>query len=191
MDEKIRAIAERLRGMREISGLSEAEMAAATGVTEEDYRIMESGGRDFSFTFLFKASQRFGIDLTELVSGESPRLSGYELIRAGEGLPIVRREGFRYLNLAYMFKSRLAEPFMVTAPYENGNETCMIAMSTHEGQEMDHVLSGQLRISINGHEETMRAGDTVYYDSSKPHGMVAVGGDSCSFLAIVMDPARA
>jgi acetyl-CoA synthetase len=62
-------------------------------------------------------------------------------------------------------------------------------MSTHAGQEMDYILSGQLRISINGHEETMRAGDSVYYDSSKPHGMVAVGGTPCVFLAIVMGPA--
>mgnify|MGYP000893306072 CR=1 FL=1 len=186
MDEKIVAIAERLRGMREIAGLTLADMAVTTGVSEPDYAALEAGTRDFTFTFLYKAAQRLGIDLTELLSGESPRLTGYELIRSGEGLPISRREGFRYNNLAYMFKHRTAEPFLVTAPYEVGNETCPITMSTHAGQEMDYILSGQLRISINGHEETMRAGDSVYYDSSKPHGMVAVGGTPCVFLAIVM-----
>jgi mannose-6-phosphate isomerase-like protein (cupin superfamily) len=124
--------------------------------------------------------------MTDLISGESPHLSGYTLVRSGEGLPISRREGFRYLNLAYLFKDRAAEPYMVTVPYHAGSETCDIAMSTHLGQEMDHVISGQLRIMINGHEETLRSGDTVYYDSSKPHGMVAVGGGACVFLAIVL-----
>jgi transcriptional regulator with XRE-family HTH domain len=111
MDEKIVAIAERLRGMREIAGLTLADMASTTGVPESDYAALEAGTRDFTFTFLYKAAQRLGIDLTELLSGESPRLTGYELIRAGEGLPISRREGFRYNNLAYMFKHRTAELF--------------------------------------------------------------------------------
>lgn len=186
MDERIIAIAERLRGMREIAGLTVSQMTDATGVSVADYMAMENGTHDFSFTFLYKAAQRLGIDLTELLSGESPRLTGYELIRAGEGLPITRRQGFRYNNLAYMFKNRQAEPFLVTAPYEAGNETCPITMSTHAGQEMDYILSGTLRISINGKEEIMQAGDSVYYDSSKPHGMVATGGESCLFLAIVM-----
>ncbi len=190
MDEKIVAIADRLKGMREIVGLTEAEMAVVTGVSEAEYRTLESGAKDFSFTFLYKAAQRFGIDLTELLSGESPKLSGYALVRAGEGLPISRREGFRYLNLAYQFKNRMAEPFMVTAPYTADAETCGIALSAHAGQEMDHVISGQLRISINGHEEVLRAGDTVFYDSSKPHGMVAIGGEPCRFLALVLGGAH-
>ncbi|HEY5466019.1 MAG TPA: cupin domain-containing protein [Clostridia bacterium] len=191
MDDKIVAIAERLKGMREILGLTEADMASVTGVSEAEYKSCESGTRDFTFTFLYKAAQRFGIDMTELISGESPHLSGYTLVRSGEGLPISRRAGFRYLNLAYLFKSRVAEPFMVTAPCNVGSETCEITLSTHIGQEMDHVLSGQLRISINGHEEILSAGDTVYYDSSKPHGMVAIGGDSCVFLAIVLGGSHA
>jgi transcriptional regulator with XRE-family HTH domain len=84
MDDRILAIAERLKGMREILGLTEAEMAAATGISEADYRTGESGARDFTFTFLYKAAQRFGIDLTDLLSGESPHLSGYTLVRSGE-----------------------------------------------------------------------------------------------------------
>jgi quercetin dioxygenase-like cupin family protein len=75
---------------------------------------------------------------------------------------------------------------MVTAPYRPGAESCAITMSAHMGQEMDHVITGHLRISINGHEESLGAGDTVYYDSSKPHGMVAVGGGPCVFLAMVL-----
>ena len=50
---------------------------------------------------------------------------------------------------------------------------------------MDYVLDGSLKVSIDGHEDVVNAGDTVYYDSSKPHGMIAIGGKPCKFLAIL------
>lgn len=186
MVDMIREIAQRLKGMRDVLDISVEEMAAATGITPDEYRIYESGERDFSFTFLYKSAQRFGIDLTELMTGESPHLTGYTLVRSGDGLPIKRRKGFDYLNLAAMFRDRIAEPFVVTAPYESGAEQSEIVMNSHEGQEMDYILSGTLRVRIGEHEEIMHAGDTIYYDSGKPHGMVAVNGTPCRFLAIVM-----
>jgi transcriptional regulator with XRE-family HTH domain len=186
MENVIKDIGERLRGMREIADVTPQDMAAVTGVTEAEYLEFEAGKKDFSFTFLYKAAQRFGIDLTELITGESPHLTGYSLVRRGHGMPIDRRKGFRYLNLAGLFRNRLAEPFLVTAPYEEGAERCKIVLGTHAGQEMDYILSGTLRVQIDKHEEIMHEGDTVYYDSARPHGMVAIGGTPCQFLAIVM-----
>lgn len=186
MESIIKDIGDRLRGMRDILDISTSEMAAVTGVTETEYLAIEAGEKDFSFTFLYKAAHRFGLDLTDLITGESPHLSGYTLVRKGDGLPIERRAGFRYLNLAASFRGRAAEPFLVTAPYDTGAEQCTISLSTHAGQEMDYILSGTLRASIGEHEEIMQEGDTLYYDSGRPHGMVAVGGQPCQFLAIVI-----
>jgi transcriptional regulator with XRE-family HTH domain len=186
MENVIRGIGERLRGMREIMNVSQQEMAAVTGVSEDEYLAFEAGQKDFSFTFLYKAAQRFGIDLTELITGESPHLTGYSLVRKGLGMPIDRRKGFHYLNLAGMFCKRLAEPFLVTAPCEEGAEHCEIRLGTHAGQEMDYILSGSLRVKIDQHEEIMHEGDTLYYDSGQPHGMIAIGGVPCRFLAIVL-----
>ncbi|NLW11629.1 MAG: helix-turn-helix transcriptional regulator [Clostridiaceae bacterium] len=186
MEQFIREIGVRLKGMRDILDLSVEDMAAATDVSVDEYKSMEAGEKDFNFTFLYKASNRFGIDLTELVTGESPHLSGYALVRRDKGLPIERRKGFKYLSLAYNFKDRLAEPFVVTAPLEEGAGSCELALSTHAGQEMDYVLSGSLRIRIGEHEEILHAGDSIYYDAGKPHGMVAIGNSPCRFLAIVM-----
>lgn len=188
MEDIIKGIGERLRGMRDIMGVTASEMATVTGVSESEYHEIESGRKDFSFTFLFKAAHRFGIDMTELITGESPHLSGYVLTRDGDGLPIERRAGFRYLNLAALFRDRIAEPFMVTAPYTAGAEQSTISMSSHAGQEMDYVVSGSLRVRIGEHEEIMHPGDTIYYDSGRPHGMVAIGGAPCKFLAIVFSP---
>ena len=43
-----------------------------------------------------------------------------------------------------------------------------------------------MKISINGKEEIVKEGDTVYYDSSQPHGMIAIDGKECRFLAILI-----
>jgi transcriptional regulator with XRE-family HTH domain len=181
----IKEIGLRLREMREILAISAEDMAEATGVSTDDYQLIEAGGSDFSFTFLHRAALRLNIDMTDLLTGESPHRSGYTLIRSGEGLPIERRAGFRYRNLAPFFRGRLAEPFHVTAPEIPDGESCQIVLGSHAGQEMDYILSGTLRVRIEQHEEYLRAGDTLYYDSGKPHGMVAVGGP-CMFLAFVI-----
>ena len=54
---------------------------------------MISGEKDFSFTFIYKCAQRFGIDPTDLIKGVSPNLSSYTVTRNGDHLPITRRPG--------------------------------------------------------------------------------------------------
>lgn len=54
-------VAERIRTMREITGLSEEEMAKCTGVSKEEYEQCEAGEKDFSFTFIYKCAQRFAL----------------------------------------------------------------------------------------------------------------------------------
>lgn len=186
MVDMLQEISLRLRGMRDTLDITVEDMAAATGVAPDEYLALESGERDYSFTFLYRAANRFGITLTDLMTGESPHLSGYTLVRSGEGLPIARRQGFSYLHVAALFRDRAAEPFVVVAPYEDNAESAVIPLNSHAGQEMDFILSGTLRVRIGDHEETLREGDTIYYDSSRPHGMVAVGGAPCRFLAVVM-----
>lgn len=50
------------------------------------------------------------------------------------------------------------------------------------------VLSGSLRVQLDDHIELLGPGDSVFYDSSHPHGMVAAGGTDCTFLAVVFKP---
>ena len=144
-------VAERIRTMREIMGLSEEEMAQRTGVSVEDYRKYELGESDFSFTFIFKCAERFGIDPTDLIKGVSPTLSTYTVSRRGEGLPITRRHGFKYLNLAPLFKQKTAEPFYVTMPYNEAEQNVAIKLSTHQGQELDIIVKGKMRVQVGSH----------------------------------------
>lgn len=188
MEPNIEEVAKRIRILREDSGYSEQDMAEATGRSVEEYIAQESGEEDLSFTFLYKCADKLGVDVIELLTGENPHLTGYSLTGKNDGLSIKRRAGFEYLHKAPHFRHKLAEPFLVTAPFVEDEQDGPIHLSYHEGQEIDYILSGRMRFAYEDHIEDLEAGDLLMYDSSRGHGMIAIDGQSCVFLAIVIKP---
>ncbi|MBQ8196643.1 MAG: AMP-binding protein [Clostridia bacterium] len=188
---KILEMAGRIKTLREIEGLTPEEMAVKVGVSAEDYASYESGKRDLNFAFLYRCAAALNVDVTDIIEGTSPKLAGYTLTRRGEGQEIQKAHGMTYFNLASAFKKRIAEPLYVVADYEEGAEDKEIEVTTHEGQECDIVVSGALKVQVGEHVEILHEGDSIYYDSSKPHGMIAVEGSDCIFYAIVLNPSGA
>lgn len=186
MDSKIIEIAQRIKGLREILEISVEEMATYLEVTVEDYIAHENGEMDFSFTYLHKCAQKFGVDIVELMTGENPRLSFFTVTRKGHGISMNRRKGFNYQHMAHNLKGKLCEPFIVTAPYSEEEQDKPIALSTHEGQEFDLVLKGSLKVRMEDHVLTLNEGDSIMYDSGHGHGMIATNGQDCEFLAVVI-----
>ncbi len=188
MEPNILEVANRIRALREDLDITAQEMADATGRTLTEYLAQESGQEDLSFTFLYKCADRLGVDVIEVLTGEDPHLTGYSLTRAGEGLVIRRRAGFEYLHKAPHFRNKLAEPFLVTAPYLPEEQDAPIHLSYHEGQELDLIISGHMKFAYEDHVEVLEPGDLVMYDSGRGHGMIATGGEPCTFLAVVIKP---
>ena len=186
MNKQIKDVASRIRGLRELMEITTQEMAEVTGVSESEYISLENGESDFSFTFIYKCADRFGIDMIEILKGTGPTLSSYSIVRRGEGLPIKRRKGFEYQHLAPFFKGKIAEPFKVIAPFSEDEQKGEIPVASHEGQEIDIILKGCLKVRIEDKIEYLYEGDTIYYDSGHKHGMIASGGESCEFIAIVL-----
>ena len=114
---------------------------------------------------------------------ESPKLKGYILTRAGKGLAFDRRKAYHYEHLAYNFRDKKAEPFIVTVEYDPTGAPK--TAHDHEGQEFDYVLTGHMKIVLAGNEVYLGPGDSIYYDSSIPHAMYAVETD-CRFIAVVI-----
>lgn len=186
MDTKILEIAQRIKGLREILEIPAEEMAALLEITPEEYLAHENGEQDFSFTFLHKCANRFGVDIIELLTGENPHLSFFTVTKKGHGVSMSRRSGFSYQHMAHNLKGKLCEPFVVTAPYSEEEQTRPIALSTHEGQEFDYILKGKLKVRMENHILELEEGDAIMYDSAHGHGMIATGGEDCVFLAVVI-----
>ena len=185
---KIQEIAARIRELRSIEGYSEAEMASMLAMDEDDYISYESGEQELNFAFLYTCAQVLGVDVTELIEGVSPRLSSYILTRSGEGRRVEQAHGMTYYNLAYKFRDRIAEPLFVHSVFSEASQLRPIETTTHDGQEFDIVISGYLKVQLGSHTEILGPGDTIYYDSSTPHGMIATNGGDCDFYAIVLTP---
>ena len=185
---RIREVAERIMRLREDLGFTVEEMAANTGYSVEDYKLFEAGEKDFSFTFIYKCANIFRVEISDLMEGTSPELSGYTVTRKGEGVPIVRREGFVYNRLAAKFKNKTVEPFHVVIPYSEEALSKPLHLASHAGQEMDIVLKGTVRMIVGSHTEILHEGDCIYYDSSMPHDEIALGGEDCEIYAFVMAP---
>ena len=188
LDFKIREMAERIRELREITRYTPEEMAAKTDVTIEEYLACENGQSDLNFAFIYRCALAFGVNVTDIIEGVSPKLKSYTVTRNGAGQRIEHAHGMTYYNLAYAFQNRIAEPLYVRSEYSEEALHKDIELTTHAGQEIDIVISGSLMVQVGSHKEILRAGDSIYYDSSAPHGMIAVGGQDCEFYAIVLNP---
>ena len=184
--EKLLEVASRIREMREITGFTEAEMAEKAEVSVEEYRAYEAGQKDFPFTFIHKCALAFNIGITDLLEGRSANLSSYTVTRKGHGQETAKEDGINIANLAPMFRNKIAEPYYVRYEFSEELQDKPIHTTTHSGQEFDFIVSGHLKVQVGSHIEVLSEGDSIYYNSSTPHGMIAIDGRDCVFLAVVL-----
>ena len=177
-------IATRIKELREIIGYSVKEMAEKTDVSEQQYFEYESGKVDIPFSFIHKCALAFGVEMTDLLEGRSAKLSTYTVTRKGRGQETAKEDGIDIANLAPKFKDKLAEPYYVTYEYSQSQQNKPIHLTTHSGQEFDLVLSGKLKVQVGDHTEILGEGDSIYYNSSMPHGMMAVDGKNCTSILL-------
>ncbi|MBR3300937.1 MAG: AMP-binding protein [Clostridia bacterium] len=185
---KIKEMAGRIKELREIEGISPEEIALKTGVSIDEYLACEKGESDLNFAFLYRCALALNVNVTDIIEGHSPTLKSFTVTKKGKGQEIADAHGMTYYNMAYAFRNRIAEPLYVRSKYSAAAQEKEIELTTHEGQELDIVISGQLKVQIGEHSEILSEGDTIYYNSSTPHGMIAVGGEDCEFYAIVLNP---
>jgi len=182
MNDQIKQIAERLRGLRDALDLSTEEAASKIDIDKAEYEKYESGNSDIPMNFLFQVAQTFGIEISALISGNEAHANAFFVTRKGTGAKVERTKAYKYQALASGFRGAKAEPFEVTVePNDNP-----IHLNTHPGQEFNFVLEGTLLLHVAGNEITLNEGDCIYFDSTKPHGMKALNGKKVRFLAIIM-----
>lgn len=183
MSDEIKAVADRLKGLREIMDATVEEAAAVCGISIEQYLSYESGTTDIPVGVLQSMSKKYGIDLGTLISGNEPHMHSYCLTKKDKGLTVERRKDYKYEALASGFINRKADPFIVTVPYD---EKAEIHFNSHPGHEFEYMIEGEMTIVVDGKEMNLTAGDSIYFDGTKLHGMKATGGKPAKFLAMII-----
>ncbi|MBP5226233.1 MAG: cupin domain-containing protein [Kiritimatiellae bacterium] len=181
MNNQREAIAERIRGLRDASDVSEADVAQRTGITIETYRKYETGILDVPMSYITILAAFYHVDPTVILTGSDAHAKAFHLTRKGTGAIIERRNVYQYEALGTRFANRVMEPFIVTVEPSLRD----MHLNTHPGQEFNYVISGKLKLSIDGHIVELDPGDSIYFDAMKPHGMQTVGDAPAKFLAVI------
>lgn len=176
-------VAERLRELCDALELTDEQIAADCGCTVSSLQDYKSGHADIPVSFLHRLASRYGVELTALLFGEEPRMSAYYVTRAGKGPAVSRRAAYKYEDLAGGFIGRRMVPFIVTV--EPSLPDSPVSLNSHEGQEFNYVLAGELEMHIAGKRILLHPGDTIMFDAARPHGFRCSGDSPARFIAII------
>ena len=85
MDEQLKQLGERLRGLRDALDVPMSEMAGIIGIDEEKYERIEKGELDITISNLMKIAHRYGMSVEELMFSETPHMKSYFVVRKDKG----------------------------------------------------------------------------------------------------------
>ena len=180
VNEQIKQIAQRIKYLRDALDMTEQEVADAIGITLDEYISYENGEKDIPISIIYSAAAALGVDATELILGEAPRMEEYCVTRKNQGVMIERYPGYSFEALAHNFIGRDKEPMIVTLSASDKKA----ALVSHSGQEFNFVLEGRIGVTIGTRTFELSEGDSVYFNPNIPHGQFAIEG-TAKFLTII------
>ena len=183
MNEFNKELGLRISDLRELSDISIKDFAEQLKIDEETYILYEKGEKDIPASLLNEIANIFEVDLSLLLTGEETRMNVFDVTKKGKGITVERRKEYKYENLCTKFIDKKAEIFIVTV---DPKEDAVPSLNSHPGQEFNYVLEGSLKFYIHNNEITLNEGDSIFFDSSHRHAMVALNDEKAKFLAIIM-----
>ena len=178
--EQVVLLKKRIEYLREVLDMTVEEVASRIGISIELYSAYESGDEDIPISVIYTLANVFGVDPTEILTGDTPKVEEFSVTRKGTGIKVKRYEGYDFESLAYNYIGRNKEPMLVTIL--PSNETPDLV--SHSGQEFNFVVSGKIGVTIGGKTLFLSEGDCIYFDATAPHGQFAVEGEA-KFLTVI------
>ena len=180
MNKAMTQIDARVRELREVLGLTKEEVAEKAGIPYDEYLAYDSGAEDLPVSAVYAIAGALGVDPTELLTGESPRMAKYTVTRKEKGVSVERYSGYSFSSLAANFIGREMEPMIVNLKLQEAPPQIVV----HKGQEFNYVLEGKVTVLFGDHKFVLNEGDSIYFDPKVPHGQMAEYGFA-RFLTII------
>lgn len=174
---------ENIKKIRVDRDISRKKLAEAIEKDELYLEMVEEKGLEVSVSDLLKIANILDTDVTSLIDGLGLYEKGVVITRKDSRVRVERKTRLDYESLAPHYSGRHIEPFLVEI---KGND--IVEHSSHEGEEFHYVMSGVLKIVVDGKEYILNPGDTIYFDSSFPHALSAIG-ERVSVLAAIYNGA--
>lgn len=175
-----------LRQQRIERDLTIADVAGLAGLSRGMVSKIENGQVATSLDSLARLTEALGITFSQLFRDYDSPEGGAQLVKAGDGLEVVRRgtrKGHTYHLLAYnRGHQRNFEPFLISMD----DESEAFPTFQHEGMQFLHMLTGEIEYRHGKHIYTLEAGDSFTFDARVPHGPERLVTVPLRFLAITV-----
>lgn len=170
-------LGQRLRAARIERGHSLRATAAATQVSPSLLSQVETGKVHPSVSTLYSVVSFLGISLDEVLGQpaaaaaeqETPLRGGGSapVLPAGSGIRVVMENGVTWDRLATLGAGGV-DPLLTTyAPH--GSSSIDDTHMRHSGVEYGYIIQGELTLKLEFESYLLRAGDSVCFDSRRPH----------------------
>jgi transcriptional regulator with XRE-family HTH domain len=178
-------IGAKIRALRLKKKMGLVELGQHTGLSPALLSKIERGRLFPTLPTLLRIALVFSVGLEFFFAGarEKPL---FAVVRKAQRVRLPNKPGARHV--AYRFES-LDYP----APERRFNSYCAeffpappagVEPHAHPGVEFIYALTGTLSVHIDGEEHALEAGDSIYFDSSVPHGYRRSGGRACSAVVV-------
>ena len=176
-------IGARLRELREVCDYSVEDLAAELNISPEVYASYEENGKDVPISVIYEIANKFKVDFTEIVTGQSAKLDTWHLIRRGGGKVINRNPEYHFEDLAYRYANKIMQPLLVTLEPSDA----VAKLITHSGQEFNMVLEGTVIVTLGDKDFVLNPGDSIYFNPTIPHGQRCGGDVKARFLTVIAE----
>ncbi len=176
-----RRVADNLRHKRKARGMSLDDLAASSGVSRAALSQIETYKSTPTVGLLWKVAVGLGVPFAELI-GE----------RAGS-VSVLRRADAQVLrSLDGKLESRPLAP-VGTTPLVELYELRLAPRSSHNSEahtrgtnEVVVVLTGALRLHVDGEVHDLAAGDSICFPADRPHGYENPGGSEARYHNLIV-----
>jgi DNA-binding transcriptional MerR regulator/quercetin dioxygenase-like cupin family protein len=178
-----RQLGQRLRALRQRRGLSLTQAAEQAGISRSALSLVERTSQGVGPATMRALAGIYGLTLTELMAPLGA--AGAPVVRASEArvLPTLGH-GLKVMQLSSIPNAIMACRIAVIQPGAGSQGSY-----SHEGEEFIYVLAGTFSISIDGEEtRELAQGDTIYFESRRPHSWRNPGGAETRLLWINTPP---
>jgi transcriptional regulator with XRE-family HTH domain len=172
----------RLREKRTEIGMSIKELAEKTGLTSGFISQVERGLAEPSITSLRNISNMLDVPVY------------YFLLDDIEVNPVVRKNERKVLkfiksdlNYELLSPDLNRQMEMYIARLKPGERLCKEPLA-HTGEEVNHVLHGNMWVQLGSEEYILEEGDTIHFDASKLHNIANNGQVDLEYISAVTPP---
>lgn len=190
-DREALALGVEIRTLRRQEGLTLRALAQAVGVSESFLSQVERGHASPSITSLRRIAAALGVPVASLFL--RPNSGTSEGDRFGEQL-VVRRAERKVLHVP---PSKVAYELLtpnlnravefIWIEYAPGAITHPEPMS-HQGEENALCIQGAVVVTIDGEEFEIESGDSISFDSGRPHQVENRGSETAVLISAISPP---